>query len=66
MRKNNLSIHTESGNLYFNGLNTAESFYDFVLSQKDTTKKIVTAKIHYSGTFEHYLTEFFIIVRCRY
>ena len=39
MRENNLSIHIESGNLYFNRLNTGESFYDFVLSQKDITKK---------------------------
>ena len=58
MRENNLSIHIESGNLYYNGLNTGESFYDFALSQKDTTKNIVTAKLHYSGSFEHYLTEF--------
>ena len=58
MRENNLSIHIESGNLYYNGLNTGESFYDFVLSQKDTTKNIVTAMLHYSGSFEHYLTEF--------
>ena len=58
MRENNLSIHIENGNFYYNGLNTVESFYDFVLSQKDTTKKVVTAKIHYGGTFEHYLTEF--------
>ena len=39
MRENNLSIHTESGNLYYSGLNPGESFYDFVLSQKNTTKK---------------------------
>ena len=58
MHENNLSIHIESGNLYYNGLTTGESLYDFVLSQKDTTKKIVNAKLYYDGTFEHYLTEF--------
>ena len=59
MRENNLSIHIESGNIYYNGLNTGESFYDFVLPQKDITKKkIVTAKIHYGGTFEQCLAEF--------
>ena len=39
MRENNFSIQIESGNLYYNGLNTGESFYDFFLSQKDNTKK---------------------------
>ena len=64
MRENNLSIHIESGNLYYNGLNMRESFYDFVLSQKNTTKKkkIVTAKLHYDGSFEHYLTEFLALL----
>ena len=59
IRENNLSIHIEAGNLYFNGLNTGESFYEFVMSQKDTSKKkkIVNAKLHYSGSFEHYLTD---------
>ena len=39
MCENNLSIHIESGNLYYNGLNTGESFYDFALSQRDLTNK---------------------------
>ena len=58
MRESYLSIYIESGNLYYKGRNARESFYDFVLSQKDTARNIATAKVHYGGTFEHYLTEF--------
>ena len=41
MHENNLSIHIESGNLYYNCLNTGESFYDFVLSQRVKCKALL-------------------------
>ena len=41
MKENNLFIHIESGDLYYNGTNTVESIYDFVLAQNDFSKKIV-------------------------
>ena len=58
MKENNLSIHVDTGDLYYNGVNTGEYIYDFVLSQKDFSKKIVKKKLYYSGTFEQYLSEF--------
>ena len=58
MGKNNLSIHIDSGNLYYNGRKTGESFHNFVISQNDTTKNIVNEKLYYGGSFEHYLSKF--------
>ena len=58
MKENNLSIHVDTGDLYYNGVNTCEYIYDFVLSQKDFSKKIVKEKLYYSRTFEQYLCEF--------
>ena len=58
MKENNLSVHIESGDLYYNGTNTGESIYDFVLSQNDFSKKIVKEKLYYAGTFEDCLNEF--------
>ena len=58
MKENNLSIHIESGDLYYNGTNAGESIYDFVLAQNDSTKKVVKEKLYYAGTFEDYLSEF--------
>ena len=55
MRQNLLSIHTASGNLYYNNLNTGESIYEFILAQQNETKQIVNAKLHYGGSFQEYL-----------
>ena len=35
MRENRLSIHIETGDLYYKDLNTGESIYSFILSQQD-------------------------------
>ena len=56
MKQNRLSIHSSSCDLYYNGINTNE--YDFVLSQKNRTKKRIREKLYYGGTFEQYLTAF--------
>ena len=58
MKENNLSVHIESGDLYYNGTNTGESIYDFVLAQNDFSKKIVKEKLYYAGPFEDFLSEF--------
>ena len=58
MKENNLSVHIKSGDLYYNGTNTGESLYDFVLAQNDFSKKIVKEKFYYAGTFEDYLSRF--------
>ena len=60
MKENNLSIHIESGTLYYKGKNTGESIYDFVLAQHDSSKKIVKEKLYYACTFEEYLNEFLV------
>ena len=58
MKENNLSAHIESGDLYYNGTNTGESIYDFVLAQNDFNTKFVKEKLYYTDTFEDYLSEF--------
>ena len=40
MRQNRLGIHIETGNLYYDNMNTGESIYEFIISQQDETKKI--------------------------
>ena len=34
MKQNRLSIHSTAGDLYYDGINTNESLFDFILSQK--------------------------------
>ena len=58
MKENNSSIHIDTGDLYYNGVNTGESIYDFVLSRKNFSKKLLNAKLYYDGTFEECLSKF--------
>ena len=53
-----MSIHSSTGDLYYDGVNTNESFFDFIFSQKNRTKKRIREKLYYGGTFEQYLNEF--------
>ena len=59
MKQNKLSIHSSTGDLYYDGVNTNESFFDFIVSQKNRTKKRIREKLYYGSTFEKYLNEFF-------
>ena len=33
--KNSLSIHIESGDIYYQNFNTGKNFYNFILAQQD-------------------------------
>ena len=58
MKQNRLFIHSSTGDLYYDGINTNESLFDFIASQKNYTKKRIKEKLYYGGTFEQYLSEF--------
>ena len=58
MKQNRLSIHSSTGDLYYDGVNTNESLFDFISSQENTSKKRIREKLYYGGTFEQYLSEF--------
>ena len=38
-KKNKLTIHVETGSLFFDNINTNESIYDFFLAQQDYPEK---------------------------
>ena len=58
MKQNRLSIHINTGNLYYDGINTGEYLHDFIVSRKIITNKRIKQKLYYGGTFEQYLSEF--------
>ena len=57
-RENSLSIHIETGNVYFGGYNTNESIYEILLSQQDETKQKSYTTLSYSDTFSNYIRNF--------
>ena len=50
MTNNSLSIHIESGNIFYQKFNKNENFCSFLLAQQDETKAIIPKRIanHYS------------------
>ena len=58
MTQNKLSIHVDSGDIFYDNHNTEENFYSFLLSQQNDEAAFVPKKFSYSNTFEKYITSF--------
>lgn len=57
--ENMLSIHIETGNIFFDGCNTNKSIYDFLIRQQDETKKIIHVTLTYKDSFSNYIFKIF-------
>ena len=53
-----LSIHIETGNIFYNNYNTNESIDSFLLNQQDETKQAIHATLTYKDSFSNYLKYF--------
>ena len=58
MTQNKLSIHVESGDIFYDNHNTEENFYIFLLFQQNDEAAYVPKKFSYNDTFEKYITSF--------
>ena len=58
MTSNSLSIHIESGNIFYQNFNTNENFYSFLLAQQDETIEIIPKRIAYHYSFEKYIKNY--------
>ena len=58
MTQNKLSIHVESGDIFYDNHNTEENFYIFLLFQQNDEAAYVPQKFSYNNTFEKYITSF--------
>ena len=58
MTQNKLSIHVESGDIFYDNHNTEENFYSFLLSQQNDEAAFVPKKFSYRDTFEKYISSF--------
>ena len=56
MTQNKLSIHVESGDIFYDNHNTEENFYSFLLSQQNDEAAYVPKKFSYNDTFEKYIS----------
>ena len=58
MTQKKLSIHVDSGDIFYNNHNTGENFYSFLLSQQNDEAAYVPKKWSYSNSFEEYISKF--------
>ena len=58
MTQNKLSIHVETGDIFYDNHNTEENFYNFLLSQQNDEAATIKKKFSYSNSFETYITQF--------
>ena len=54
MTNNSLSIHIETGDIFYNYFNTRENFYNVLLAQQDELKQFIPKGISYHYSFEKY------------
>ena len=52
MTQNKLSIHVESGDIFYENQITGENFYNFLLTQQNDDTAFIPKKISYRNTFK--------------
>ena len=55
--ENKLSIHVESGDIFFENHNTGEDFYNFLLAQQNDDTAFFPKKFSYRNSFENYISK---------
>ena len=58
MTPNKLSIHVDSGDIFYNNHNTGQNFYSFLFSQQNDEAAYVPKKMSYSKSSEEYISPF--------
>ena len=58
MANNSLSIHIESGDIFYQNFNTGENFYNFIIAQRNDQTAPVPKRISYHHSFERYIQNF--------
>ena len=54
-----LSIHIETGDIFYNDFNTKENLYNFLLTQQGEIKQFIPKRISYHYSFEKYTHSYF-------
>ena len=70
MHANDLKIHIEAGNIYYNHTDTNESIFYFLQNQQDTAKGLINCDLKFDGSYKKYfnwvLNEFDAPKKTRY
>ena len=70
LQSNDLKIHIEAGNIYYQDTDTNESIFEFMKNQQDTSKFLINTFLKFDGSYKSYfqwiLNEFDAQQKTRY
>ena len=52
LQNNDIKIHVETGNIYYNDLDTNESIFEFMKNQLNTSKGVINTDLKFDGTYK--------------
>ena len=55
MQRKKLSIYIETGNIYYDNIDTGESIYSFFVTQQHDTKKLMPGEFRFFDNYEDYV-----------
>ena len=58
MTSNKLSIHVESGDIFYENQNTGKNFYNFLTAQQNEPAAHISKNFSYRNSFELYISSF--------
>ena len=54
LQSNDLKIHIEKGNIYYQDTDTNESIFEFMKNQQDTSKGLINTYLKFDGSYKSY------------
>ena len=54
LQSNDLKIHIETGNIYYQDIDTDESIFEFMKNQQDTSKGLIDTDLKFDGNYKSY------------
>ena len=54
LQSNDLKIHIETGNIYYQDIGTNESIFELMKNQQDTSKGFVNTDLKFDGSYKSY------------
>ena len=57
LQSNDLKIHIEIGNIYYDDTDTSDSIFDFMKNQQNSSKRIINSDLKYDGSYKIYFQQ---------
>ena len=63
LKRNKVCFHIETGNIFFDNVNSEESILDFIAAQQDYDKKLLQIEFNYSVDYDNYVFKYLMAIK---